>query len=299
MSLSTFLIFLKISSVIFAGVICYYVFRALLFTHDKSSSILHFTQDKVQKSLEKISHKKHVFNPDYIKYHILSKKGLMFHIRDYDLEASTYFILKGTLGVFVEIIFVIFIPHDLFLQIHPVFYIVSYVIGFPFGFILPDIYMNIINDKDNQDMIDDIYQIYCMFMIHNEAEVHILDSFYMCYKKVKNERLKEALLEFCNNISSHRMTITDALKLFELRFDNEEIERLCILVVQSQDTGRSADMIESLLNQMNSLQESDNYVKEKKLEIQMLVFLALFFAGIIFLFGYGLVILMFDSISNF
>lgn len=89
------------------------------------------------------------------------------------------------------------------------------------GFFMPDILLNVSNSMDNDTMLSDIKCIYDTLRIQTKAGVFLSASLCECYLAVKNRRLKSALLELTNDISTRR-EIDDALERFNEKFEDRK-----------------------------------------------------------------------------
>ena len=220
---------------------------------------------------------------------MLSRKGFMYRFNDYELVPLTYLLFK--------IIFTIafcFIT-NLFFGFSPLSLVVSLILGF----FLIDIIFNTLNKHDNEAMAEDIQNLYFTFIVHAKAGVHVLDSIRICMIECDNKRLKEALNEFINIVSTNRGSIIDAINILRNRFDNKDITNFCAALRQAEETGYSAKMISSLLEQINAKEEAQNYEKEKSSERKMMLLLVAFIIGILSLFLVGLIGQMKTSINFF
>ena len=147
------------------------------------------------------------------------------------------------------------------------------------GFFMPDILLNVSNSMDNDTMLSDIKCIYDTLRIQTKAGVFLSASLCECYLAVKNRRLKSALLELTNDISTRR-EIDDALEPFNEKFDFGQIDIFCIVIRQSMESGRSVKVLEDLSLQMNDLQRAINMKEKEALDrkvqgIELLLFVGL------------------------
>ncbi len=156
-----------------------------------------------------------------------------------------------------------------------------------FGFFLPDILLNISNSMDNDTMLSDIKCIYDTLRVQTKAGVFLSASLCECYLAVMNRRLKSALLELTNDISTRR-EIDDALERFNEKFDSGQIDIFCIVIRQSMESGRSVKVLEDLSLQMNDLQRAINMKEKEALDRKVQVIELLLFIGLLAVTVYSL-----------
>ena len=155
------------------------------------------------------------------------------------------------------------------------------------GFFLPDILLNVSNSMDNDTMLSDIKCIYDTLRIQTKAGVFLSASLCECYLAVKNRRLKSALLELTNDISTRR-EIDDALERFNEKFDFGQIDIFCIVIRQSMESGRSVKVLEDLSLQMNDLQRAINMKEKEALDRKVQVIELMLFVGLLAVTVYSL-----------
>ena len=166
------------------------------------------------------------------------------------------------------------------------------------GFFMPDILLNISNSMDNDTMLSDIKCIYDTLRIQTKAGVFLSASLCECYLAVKNGRLKSALLELTNDISTRR-EIDDALERFNEKFDFGQIDIFCIVIRQSMESGRSVKVLEDLSLQMNDLQHAINLKEKEALDRKVQVIELLIFIGLLAVTVYSLGVEVMNSVLIF
>ena len=152
------------------------------------------------------------------------------------------------------------------------------------GYLLPDILIRISNNSDNDSMMSDIESIYDVMRIQARAGVFLKDSLMDCYINTANKRLKAALLELCNQMSTN-MTVQEAVDNFSAKFSNRHIDVLCIVLSQSQSSGKTVQILSDMSGQINQLRHSRAKCDEGKLErkielIQLLIFVGILAIGV-------------------
>ncbi len=166
------------------------------------------------------------------------------------------------------------------------------------GFFVPDILLMISNSADNDAMLSDIKCIYDTLRIQTKAGVFLSASLCECYLAVKNRRLKSALLELTNDISTRR-DIDDALERFNEKFDCGQIDIFCIVIRQSMESGRSVKVLEDLSLQMNDLQHAINMKEKEALDRKVQIIELLIFVGLLAVTVYSLGVEVMSSVLTF
>ena len=166
------------------------------------------------------------------------------------------------------------------------------------GFFLPDMLLTISNSADNDAMLEDIKCIYDTLRIQTKAGVYLSASLCECYLAVKNRRLKSALLELTNDIST-RHEIEDALERFNEKFDCSQIDIFCIVIRQSIESGRSVKVLEDLSLQMNDLQHAINLKEKEALDRKVQIIELLIFVGLLAVTIFSLGMEVISSILTF
>ena len=166
------------------------------------------------------------------------------------------------------------------------------------GFFLPDMLLTISNSADNDAMLEDIKCIYDTLRIQTKAGVFLSASLCECYLAVKNRRLKSALLELTNDIST-RHEIEDALERFNEKFDCSQIDIFCIVIRQSMESGRSVKVLEDLSLQMNDLQHAINLKEKEALDRKVQIIELLIFVGLLAVTIFSLGMEVISSILTF
>ena len=166
------------------------------------------------------------------------------------------------------------------------------------GFFLPDILLTLSNGSDNDAMLEDIKCIYDTLRIQTKAGVFLTASLSECYLAVRNRRLKSALLELTNDISTRR-EIDDALERFNEKFDCGQIDIFCIVIRQSMESGRSVKVLEDLSLQMNDLQHVINMKEKEALDRKVQIIELLIFMGLLAVTVYSLGVEVMSSVLVF
>lgn len=197
----------------------------------------------------------------------LKGKGAYYIFREY-MNPAIYIIIK-ILSTLLLILVGISISKNI---------IVATLFGI-LGFFLFDIILNISNTNDNNNMLTDIKNIVDVLKIQTNAGVHISQSIDTCYRITTDKRLKYELLELRNNILVTNDIIT-SINEFKERFSNEYIDTICIMLLQSQESGFSLQIMKDVSAQLADLQKVINIKKQESLDrkiqfIELLLFIGL------------------------
>ena len=123
------------------------------------------------------------------------------------------------------------------------------------GYYIPNIIVYLSNESDNKAMLLDIKEIYEILKLKTEAGLFLTDSLFQCYKVAKNSRLKEGLLELTSEIKA-KSNISDALKNFEVKFDNKYVVSFAGVIRQGLETGDTLSSIDNISKQLVSVQKA-------------------------------------------
>lgn len=216
-------------------------YTAVSVLYDRRNSFSVMTRKSIEIALGKT--KSSYFNAKRIEGD-LSKYGVMYMLHDYKLDPTGFVAIKICFAGLIALVSFSIVPNTVVAKI------LAIAVGILIGFFAPDLFIRLNNNMDNEKMSDDIQSIYTTLKIHARAGVYITDSLIECQRNVENGRLKEALNEMNNSILSSRATIDDAVDQFSLRFCNEQINNLSVVIKQALKTGRSSDMLEDISKQI-------------------------------------------------
>jgi len=203
----------------------------------------------------------------------LSRYGVMYMMKDYNMEPSAFVTMKMITAAGVGFICFLLSPS-------PLLMLVFFAVGCLIGFFVPDILMRMSNNSDNESMQSDIMSIYVILKIHARAGVYITDSLIECQRSISHPRLKQAINEMNNNILSSRVTLEEAVDQFNARFCNEQIDNISVIIKQALRTGRSADLLADLSKQIDSNNKLRAQKKRDSLKHQTAITQVSFFCGI-------------------
>jgi hypothetical protein len=147
-------------------------------------------------------------------------------------------------------------------------------------------------------MQNDLVGVFSTLKIHARAGVYISDTLVECQRIVANPRLKEAFTELNNNILSRRVTVADAVDIFNSRFDNDQIDNLSVIIKQTLRTGRSTDMIADISKQIEDANKARSMAQRDRLKRKVALIQTIFFCMITVLVLYLVIMQMYVSIQD-
>lgn len=221
------------------------------------------------------------------KKRMLSKNGVMYRLRNYDMKPSYYIMLRVCIGVLAGVL--------LFLLLGKLIYV---PIGMIAGYILTHLYFVYENKKDNEEMIMDIYNTYANLKIQMTAGVYIRNVLEYTYKMINSKRYKEALGELILNFSDKTVSTNDAIRKFKDRFNSREIDKLAALISSFMQYGINANHAGDIMIEIQSLIQADTLKAEHDIEMKASSVTFAFFTVIIIMIVYS-IFMSFSSTTLF
>lgn len=130
---------------------------------------------------------------------------------------------------------------------------------------LPVILVVVMNRQDNRKMLPEIKLLYRSLEIQLRAGVYLTDALSEGYGCVRERRLQKALLDLAGQIVMEG-NIYEALDTFRKQFDNEQINVLCVILLQALETGQAVELIREMEGQMKDLEALLRYEKKQNLD---------------------------------
>ena len=211
-------------------------------------------KDKVFEKINKYDYEKGLLSG---KKRELSKLGIMYRVKNYDLTPSYYLILRVCIGLLTAVL--LFLLTSKFLLIP---------IGIVAGYFLTHAYFVYENKKDNEEMIIDIYNTYANLKIQMTAGIYIREVLEYTYSSVNNERYKEALGELILNFSDKTVQSSDAVLIFKDRFDSQEINKLAALILSFMQFGLNSNHADDIMVEIQSLIQAATLKAEHDIEMK-------------------------------
>ena len=129
-------------------------------------------------------------------------------------------------------------------------------------------------------MMEDIRVVYDTLRIQTKAGVFINEALGQCYLKVKNERLKEALLVLNSKLITSR-DIESAIQDFNDKFNNPHIDSLCAIIKSGLESGKTLKILEDVAEQLEDIEEASFRREENKIERQVTYLQLMVYVGVI------------------
>lgn len=129
------------------------------------------------------------------------------------------------------------------------------VIGVVLGYFLPGYAIKHYDKVDNDDMLEDICQIFGIVALQLKNNIYISNVIYECHLSTEHPRLKKALLELSLEIESVNNPI-EAIHNFKAKFNNEHINSFGTALEQMQEYGTALNMLENMQEQMKGINEA-------------------------------------------
>ena len=154
-----------------------------------------------------------------------------------------------------------------------------------FGFFLLTLVGIANNSSDNNALLEDIKQVYDTLRIQTKAGVFLTSALSECYLVVRNKRLKKALIELANDLLI-KNDVATAADEFQGKFKNQYVDSMAVILKQSQESGRAAQMFDDIQGQIDDIQAAINLKEKAKIKNQIticqtMVYIAIL-AGVVF-----------------
>lgn len=117
----------------------------------------------------------------------------------------------------------------------------------------PDALVLYFNRQDNQALLPEIKLIYQALELQIRAGVYVTDALAECCTSVRQPRLYAALLELAGDIVV-KADILHALEQLQEKFDNREIDALCIILIQACESGQATELLRDVGEQLKDME---------------------------------------------
>lgn len=271
---------IKIATII-SMLFCCFIFFILLQKIGKKSADV---GDVAKKSIDNLIKSQGVMSAYKIK---MSKMGIMFRAKDYNLNPSWYVLVRATFGVILATL-----TWALFENI---LITLGGLIG---GYFLVAIYFKKKNAEDNKEIKFDLYNAYVNLKIQLEAGVYIVNSLEYTHKTAKNKRFKEALGELIINFSDKTVSMSEAIEVFKNRFSSKDIDKFCALLHSCTLYGTQENYLKDIMNEIKSIAFANAKEIEDDVENKAGFITFGFFTIMIFIVAYS-IFNNFSDIANF
>lgn len=165
-------------------------------------------------------------------------------------------------------------------------------------FFIPDIIIIYSNKSDNEHMLPDIKKIYDVIKVQALAGVYLTESLSECYLIVKNERLKDALLQMNNEIIAKK-TMEEAVFNFNIQFHNSYIDTFCMIIKQSLVSGKKIQILEDISSNINNVQSAIYYLDKEKIDRRIQILELMIYIALMVICVFGISADVMSAILNF
>lgn len=122
-----------------------------------------------------------------------------------------------------------------------------------FLFYLPELLLLYLNRQDNRSMLPELQLIYQALEVQIRAGVYVTDALTECCQSVRTKRLQQALMELSGDLVIQSDLVT-ALSDFQQKFDNRQIDALCITLIQAGESGQAVDLLKDMGEQLKDME---------------------------------------------
>ncbi len=137
------------------------------------------------------------------------------------------------------------------------------------------------NDNANLQITEDVLVILNILSSQIAGGQYTGTALGECSDIVRNKRFKKAIEEFDRDVHTGTMTLTEAVKELEGKFNgNIDIDNLCMVLVQNEESGRSRSMLADLSQQIMSSERAVHEKIKQKLDRYMTYAVLILFADI-------------------
>ena len=140
--------------------------------------------------------------------------------------------------------------------------------------------------------------IYDTLRIQTKAGVFINEALGQCYLKVRNKRLKEALL-ILNGKLIRDKDIELAIQDFNDKFDNPHIDSLCAIIKSGLESGKTLKILEDVTEQLEDISEAGFRKEENEIERQVTYLQLMVYVGVIATSFFIFYLELINSVSKF
>lgn len=133
-----------------------------------------------------------------------------------------------------------------------------------FGLFVPALIVIYQNSIDNKNMLPDISLIYNSLYTQIQANIFVDQAIIESLSIIKNPRLYKQLNVLISNLNKHDMSFSDALNNFQLYFNNQQITSLCVILEQAKTSGKAAEALSNVLEQIKEVEDANLFLKQEK-----------------------------------
>lgn len=255
---------IKLAIYLLAAGVAFFCFRMFINMFSKAEG----ASEKAQQAIDDRLKETNKYNYQRLR---LSRLGIMYRLHNYEMMPSNYMVLRLTIGgIFAAAVFIIAgmrIP--------------ALALAFLVGYFGCDFYFKHKNKTDNDEMLNDIFNIYLTLKIQLTSKIPIFDALQSCLTMVKNKRMKEALTELVVNLSDKRVSYLDSVEHFSNRFESDSIANLCAFLKSYMQYGVSEKYIEDIMSEINEIATASAMKEEHSIESKANAIAFVYFVAIL------------------
>ena len=120
-------------------------------------------------------------------------------------------------------------------------------------YFLPEGLLVYLNESDNRSMLPEIKLIYQALEVQIRAGIYASDALTECCQSVRHPRLQQALVELAGDLVMQSDVLT-ALSDFQGKFDNRQIDALCITLIQAGESGQAVELFRDMGEQLKDME---------------------------------------------
>lgn len=191
-----------------------------------------------------------IFDYEKIMF-FLNKNGAAYHIGK-TIEPIRYMALRivfSAMGILIGI------------HYHPIVPILLAIVAFQ----LPKFYIVYQNKQDNEKMLSEIKLIFNSLSVQICAGIYVTDALTECYGIIKDKRLKNAFKDLSGEIIM-KSNVNESLAKFQSNFENRYIDSLCLIVIQSLESGQAVELLKDIGEQIKDMEASLLLKRKGKLD---------------------------------
>lgn len=166
------------------------------------------------------------------------------------------------------------------------------------GFGLPKLYFIYKNRRDNIKMMPQIQSVYLSLIVQTKAGVYITDALAECYQNFKECRLTKAMEEMSAEFYINP-SFENAIDHFNEKFNNESIDALCIILKQSQESGKAVKALEDMSSHLKDLKAERLARKKDDLDRSTTFCILVLLVTVLAVIIYALVSEMYGAVNSF
>lgn len=217
----------------------------------------------------------------------LSRTGVMFRMKNYNLTPANYLTVKLFVGVLISVLAGLLLEDAIYC-----------IPGFVLGYFGVPLYFWYENKRDNAEILMDIYNTYSNLKTQLAANVYIRECLESTYEIVNNLRYKAALHELITNMADKTVLNTDAILIFRNRFDSSEINKLAALLNSFSQFGVNASHTDDIMSEIQGILQAQALETEQNIERKAGFTNFLFFGAIIIMLVF-IMMNQFPDLSSF